>query len=318
MINLLLGILNNKVALAVICISIATIMLITTGNILPLIESILKLFKRSALSFNNPIIRIFASKIATVIISFTISTIIVVTTGNFIPLINSGILLTNKVIEKIINRPNGKTVLTNEPENLGNTFEDIPEIDRNGDKINNSEEINVEEHGNDMEILIEKPIPLFNKPIIWDEEQNLNNLLFYINNLSTSPFITISGYTGNIKSFNIPEKIGGIPITIIENNAFENKHFEQLFIPNTVKVIEGRAFFQNNIDIIIIPNSVMTIGAEAFLENPLKNITIGNNVSIETDGIGYDFVSYYMQNRKSGGTYLLEEGKWNYKEKYWR
>lgn len=88
----------------------------------------------------------------------------------------------------------------------------------------------------------------------------------------------------NATSVVIPEKIGDIPVTKIENNAFAGcSGFSEIEIPNSVKYIGAYAFRKcAGITSITIPDSVTYIGEYAFTNcKNLTNVVIGSGV-IET------------------------------------
>ena len=71
--------------------------------------------------------------------------------------------------------------------------------------------------------------------------------------------VTITGYTGTSKDVRIPPRIGGLPVTVIGENAFSNDPYVRkgnrnqitsVTIPNTVTIIEKKAFDQNRLSVL--------------------------------------------------------------------
>ena len=91
--------------------------------------------------------------------------------------------------------------------------------------------------------------------------------------------IAIVAYNGNNSTVIIPDRINGLPVTVIRFNAFLEKGLTGITIPNTVTTIEGRAFFDNQLSSVVIPGSVTTIGFWAFARNQLTSVIISNSVT---------------------------------------
>ena len=80
----------------------------------------------------------------------------------------------------------------------------------------------------------------------------------------------------------IPETLGGVPVTSIGKNAFADcKYIKNIKIPSTVKTIEEGAFKNcTNIKEITIPQSVTSIGANSFYGcNNLVYIRLSENLT---------------------------------------
>jgi len=93
--------------------------------------------------------------------------------------------------------------------------------------------------------------------------------------------VTITKYTGPGGEVKIPDKINGLPVTIIGRRAFQDCHgMTSLIIPNSVTLIEGFAFLHcYGLTNVTIPNSVTDIGGYAFGEcTALNKVTIPNSV----------------------------------------
>jgi len=93
--------------------------------------------------------------------------------------------------------------------------------------------------------------------------------------------VKITGYIGSKREINIPPSIQNKPVTRIEGEAFQNKNFIKVTIPNSVISIGSKAFYNcASLTSVIIPNSVISIEAYAFNGcNSLTSITIPNSVT---------------------------------------
>jgi TolB-like protein len=78
--------------------------------------------------------------------------------------------------------------------------------------------------------------------------------------------VTITKYIGSAASVTIPASIGGLPVTVIGENAFSNyKSLTSVTIPLSVTTIGGGAFVAcSGLTRVTIPSSVTTIGGGAF------------------------------------------------------
>jgi len=90
--------------------------------------------------------------------------------------------------------------------------------------------------------------------------------------------VTITGYKGTEKTVEIPETIGGLPVTIIGNRAFFRKDLSAVTIPETVVTIEPLAFAENQLQTANIPGCV-SIGYEAFAGNQLTSLILSEQLS---------------------------------------
>jgi len=93
--------------------------------------------------------------------------------------------------------------------------------------------------------------------------------------------VTITGYTGAGGHVDIPDKLGGMSVTVIgaetfaiETAAFYQKGLTSVAIPNSVKVIGNNAFSKNKLTDLKIPSSVTLIGTSAFADNELESVDI--------------------------------------------
>ncbi|PKM51022.1 MAG: hypothetical protein CVV02_08800 [Firmicutes bacterium HGW-Firmicutes-7] len=79
--------------------------------------------------------------------------------------------------------------------------------------------------------------------------------------------VKITGLLHHVEELIIPSTIEGYKVTVIGESAFENRSFNSILIPDTVKIIEAKAFLGTSIikdKTIHIPASVIEIGSYAF------------------------------------------------------
>lgn len=91
--------------------------------------------------------------------------------------------------------------------------------------------------------------------------------------------VTITDYTGSAKDIIIPNRLGGKPVTVIGNWAFEDNQLTSVEIPSSVTTIGTWAFKNNQLKSVVIPSSVKTIGSSAFADNQLTSVTIPDSVT---------------------------------------
>ncbi len=78
----------------------------------------------------------------------------------------------------------------------------------------------------------------------------------------------------------IPSTFNGLPVRIIDDNAFDNEPYISVVIPNSVISIGFQSFSNcSALTDIVIPESVISIGTEAFASCGLTNLTIPNSVT---------------------------------------
>jgi hypothetical protein len=94
------------------------------------------------------------------------------------------------------------------------------------------------------------------------------------------PGVIITGYVGTCREVSIPETINGMPVIVIEENAFADKQLTSVNIPNSVIYIGDFAFALNRLTSINIPNSVVYIRGGAFSDNRLTDVTISDSVEV--------------------------------------
>ncbi len=105
--------------------------------------------------------------------------------------------------------------------------------------------------------------------------QNENNFEYEIKNNS----VTITGFNGIEGDIIIPDRINGIPVTVIADSAFLRKRLTSVILPDTVTVIENNAFSNNRLSSIVLPDSVVSVGIRSFANNRLTDITFSNSLT---------------------------------------
>ena len=87
--------------------------------------------------------------------------------------------------------------------------------------------------------------------------------------------VTIIGYNGSPENLEIPSKIEGLPVTAINNSAFQLcSSLKTVTLPDTLETIGASAFARCPLERIEFPNSLKSIGAYAFMESSLSSVTI--------------------------------------------
>ena len=96
--------------------------------------------------------------------------------------------------------------------------------------------------------------------------------------------ICINAYKGNETEIEIPERIGKVPVTVIEeeNERYVFPHgaaITQITIPGSMKKLGYNAFRGcSGLTSVVIPNSVKEIGSDAFAYTGLTSVVIPNSV----------------------------------------
>jgi hypothetical protein len=99
--------------------------------------------------------------------------------------------------------------------------------------------------------------------------------------------LMITDYKGSAKNVSIPKELNGLPVTVIDEDAFMGKGLTGVVIPEGVIAIKGfggdsvgrGAFACNQLTSVTIPKGVTTIGMNAFRDNQLTSVTIPNSVT---------------------------------------
>src|SRR5690625_1368277 len=86
--------------------------------------------------------------------------------------------------------------------------------------------------------------------------------------------VTITNYVGDETDITIPEEIAGMPVTIIDEQAFNEKDLTSVTLPTNLKEIGNVAFAFNELTEITIPENVKSIMARPFAGNPLETIEV--------------------------------------------
>jgi TolB-like protein len=98
--------------------------------------------------------------------------------------------------------------------------------------------------------------------------------------------VTITKYTGNAATVNIPSRIQGFPVTVIGESAFAGSSLTSIIIPSSVTVIGDEAFFScDSLTSVSIPFSVTAIGNGAFYNClNLTSVSIPSSVTAIGNG----------------------------------
>ncbi len=93
---------------------------------------------------------------------------------------------------------------------------------------------------------------------------------------------TVTGYTGGQPEVNIPATLGGLPVTVIGREAFDNTpgktKITSAAIPDSISTIQTYAFRNNSLSSVDLPESLTTIGASAFEGNSLTSVVFPDSM----------------------------------------
>ncbi|MBQ7379667.1 MAG: leucine-rich repeat domain-containing protein [Clostridia bacterium] len=124
-------------------------------------------------------------------------------------------------------------------------------------------------------------------------------------------YAEVIDYTGKSTVVYIAEEFEGLPVKVIGNAAFQNKHITEIYIPETVEVIGELAFGGcTGLVSIVIPNSVKSIGSGALSGcSGLESITIpfvGQSAKTEADPFQYPLGYIFGTAEYEGGVAVLQ------------
>jgi hypothetical protein len=94
----------------------------------------------------------------------------------------------------------------------------------------------------------------------------------------------ITAYTGSGTAVTIPEKLGEMAVTAIDNNVFANRGLTSVSIPDSVTFIGSYAFANNQLAGVSLPKNLFLIGTGAFANNRLTSVTIPDSVDYIGEG----------------------------------
>jgi len=93
----------------------------------------------------------------------------------------------------------------------------------------------------------------------------------------------------------VPSTIGGVAVTTIANNAFQNSNLTCVSFPSSVTSIGVAAFANNSLSTLNVPKTITSVGYSAFNNNQFTNGVVWN-APISTVGDSWDaiFVGSYV------------------------
>lgn len=105
--------------------------------------------------------------------------------------------------------------------------------------------------------------------------ENATDSKWFTFNQDTNTIIGYSGDSGAPKDIVIPNKINGIDVKYIADNAFAGQQLTGVVFPESILTIGSNAFKNNLLTSIILPSSLQSFGAGAFETNTrLASVTI--------------------------------------------
>ena len=124
-------------------------------------------------------------------------------------------------------------------------------------------------------------------------------------------YAEVIGYTGKSTVVYIAEEFEGLPVKVIGNAAFQNKHITEIYIPETVEVIGELAFGGcSGLVSIVIPDSVKSIGSGALSGcSGLESITVpfvGRSAKTDADRFQYPLGYIFGTAEYEGGVAVLQ------------
>ena len=120
--------------------------------------------------------------------------------------------------------------------------------------------------------------------------------------------VSVSGYTGSLTEIEVPERISGLPVTIIDAAAFQNlSSITKITLPKTVNSIGPKAFEGcSSLATINIPDGVTTIFATTFTGcTALSDISLPDSLT-SIEAFAFFDTAYYKDksNWRSGVLYI--------------
>jgi hypothetical protein len=120
-------------------------------------------------------------------------------------------------------------------------------------------------------------VSVFDRPS--EAEAEAEHFKYTVKGKGESQTLTITKYSGPINNLIIPERINGIPVTVIGKNAFARSSVTTVVLPAGLKVIEDQAFWYSNITALVIPEGVESIGKQSFsFCKSLTAVTLPKNI----------------------------------------
>jgi hypothetical protein len=92
--------------------------------------------------------------------------------------------------------------------------------------------------------------------------------------------VKITDYIGSESYLIIPQYLDGFEVTVIGENALNNKGLTNVTLPDSVEVIEESAFANNALTGIGFPESLIEIKRQAFYNNDISSLTFPNTIEI--------------------------------------
>jgi hypothetical protein len=93
----------------------------------------------------------------------------------------------------------------------------------------------------------------------------------------------ITDYVGTQTRVIIPSYLDGFEVTVIGQNALNNKGISVLSLPSTLQLVEDSAFANNEIYGLNIPASVLEVRSKAFMNNKIAYLNLPSTLKVVGD-----------------------------------
>jgi hypothetical protein len=90
----------------------------------------------------------------------------------------------------------------------------------------------------------------------------------------------ITDYVGTQTTITIPSYLDGFEVTVIGQNALNNKGLSSVSLPSTLLIVEDSAFANNFIATINFPPSVLEVKSNAFMNNRIQILNLPSTLKV--------------------------------------
>lgn len=103
---------------------------------------------------------------------------------------------------------------------------------------------------------------------VWAKETD-ESLFSYI---CSDESATVTGYYGREDRCVLPDTLGGLPVRVIAQGAFENAEFTEFVCPDTVQIIEDGAFKNADVVTLTLFDNLLQLSDKSFQGCPIKTL----------------------------------------------